>query len=76
VQIKTRRIWKSLVDEDSTMIVYSNDIESNVVKIVVAQNSTKRGFEFHSKPRFTRFFTTTELLMMERKFVISSLGLV
>jgi hypothetical protein len=26
------------------------------VKIVDAQNSTKGGFEFHSKPRFTRFY--------------------
>ena len=31
VQIKTRRIWKSLVDEDSILIIDSNDIEPMVV---------------------------------------------
>jgi hypothetical protein len=41
VQTKARRIWKSLVDEDSTMIVDSNNIEPKVVKIVDAQNSTR-----------------------------------
>jgi hypothetical protein len=31
MQIKTRRIWKSLVDEDSTVVVDSNYIEPKVV---------------------------------------------
>jgi hypothetical protein len=36
-----RIIWKSLVDEDSTMIVDSNNIEPKVVKLADAQNSAK-----------------------------------
>jgi hypothetical protein len=42
VQIKARRIWKYLIDDDSTVIVDSNDIEPKVVKIVVAQNFAKQ----------------------------------
>jgi hypothetical protein len=36
VQIKTRRIWKKLVNEDSTMIIYSNDIKPKVVEVAYA----------------------------------------
>jgi hypothetical protein len=46
VQIKARRIWKSLIDEDSTVIDDSNNIESKVVKIVDTQNSTKEILSF------------------------------
>jgi hypothetical protein len=56
VQIKARKIWKSLMDEDSTMIVDSNNIEPKAVIIADAQNSTKEAFEFHGKPRFTWFY--------------------
>jgi hypothetical protein len=35
VQIKARRIWKSLVHEDSAMIVDSSNIESKVVKSLI-----------------------------------------
>ena len=33
VQIKARRAWKSLVDDDSIVIVDSNNIEPKVVKM-------------------------------------------
>jgi hypothetical protein len=39
VQIKVRIIWKSVVDEDSIVIVDNNDIEPKVVDIDDAQYS-------------------------------------
>jgi hypothetical protein len=39
MKIEARQIWKSLVDEDSTMIVDRNDVEPKVVKVVDAQNA-------------------------------------
>ena len=33
MQIKARRAWKSLVDDDSIVIVDSNNIEPKVVKM-------------------------------------------
>ena len=41
MQIKARRIWKSLVDEDSIVKFDRNDTESKVVKIDDAQNFAK-----------------------------------
>jgi hypothetical protein len=37
VQIQARRNWKFLVDEDSIVIVNSNNIEPKVVKITDTQ---------------------------------------
>jgi hypothetical protein len=58
VQIKARRIWKSLVDEDSIVIVDSNDIEPKVFKKVDAQNSTKEVLSFIGS-QGSQGFTTT-----------------
>jgi hypothetical protein len=63
VQIKARRIWKSLVDEDSTMIVDSNDIEPKIIKIVDAQNSAKDVLSFMAS-QDSQGFTTSKLLIM------------
>jgi hypothetical protein len=62
VQIKARRIWNFLVDKDSTVIVNSNDIKPNILKIVDARNCTKEVLSFMA----SQGFTTTKLLMTER----------
>jgi hypothetical protein len=64
-KLKSRRIWKSLVDEDSKLIIDSDDIESKVVKIVDAQNSTREVLSFMAS-QGSHGFTKIELLMMER----------
>jgi hypothetical protein len=52
------------MDEDSTMIVDSNDIEPKVVKLGDAQNSANEVLSFMAS-HGSQGFTTIELLMME-----------
>jgi 3,4-dihydroxy-2-butanone 4-phosphate synthase len=65
VQTKARKIWKSLVDDDSIVIVDSNNIEPKVVEITHAQYSTKDVLNF-MESQGSQGFITTKLLMMER----------
>ena len=53
------------MDEDSIVIVDSNDIEHKVVKIGDAQNSAKEVLSFMASHDL-QGFTIVELLMMER----------
>jgi hypothetical protein len=53
------------VDEDSTMIVDSNNIEFKVVKIANAQIPAKEDLSFMAS-QGSQGFTIAKLLMMER----------
>jgi hypothetical protein len=46
VQTKTRKIWKSVVDKNSTVIVDCNDIEPKVVEVTGAQYSIEEVLSF------------------------------
>jgi hypothetical protein len=58
-------IANDYMDEDSIVIVDSNDIESKVVKIGDAQNSANEILSFMAS-HGSQGFTTIELSMMER----------
>jgi hypothetical protein len=59
------RSWKSLIDEDSPMMVDSNNIESKVVKIAATQNFAKEVLGSMASQGLHGFIRAM-LLMMER----------
>ena len=64
-EVVDSNISNDYMDEGSTMKVDNNDIESKVVKIDNAQNSTKEVLNFMAS-HSSQGFTTAKLLMMER----------
>jgi hypothetical protein len=76
VQIKARKIWRSVVDEDSLVILDSNDIEPKVVETVDAQYSIKEVLSFMAS-QGSQGFIATKLLMMERFYdKLTKIGIV
>jgi hypothetical protein len=64
-QVKIDNNVNDYMDEDSILIINSNNIESKVVKIGDAQNSAKEVLSFMAS-HDSQGFITTKLLMMER----------